>query len=271
MADQEWQIPPVPERSGDGIVTRRRFIGVGAGAFVAAILAACGTTSTTPTTGSAASSAPAASAAPTAVSGASSAPSAAASAAPTTAPSGKKGGEFHGAWPYPVPPEGHFNSINGIPKRILSDGLYRDILEMPLGMLYWQESKYTQLLATDWKFDGDNFRVTLRKGVKWSDGKDFGPQDVITTFTLLRLLRQPVWNFIDEVKANGDSGVVFHMNKPSSVVERYVIRENMRSDATFGEWSKKVQDIFTSGKTTDSNEFKQLNQDFQQQTSPEPC
>ena len=264
IADQEWQIPPVPERSGDGIVTRRRFIGVGAGAFVAAILAACGTTSTTPTTGSAASSAPAASAAPTAVSGASSAPSAAASAAPTTAPSGKKGGESHGAWPYPVPPEGHFNSINGIPKRILSDGLYRDILEMPLGMLYWQESKYTQLLATDWKFDGDNFRVTLRKGVKWSDGKDFGPQDVITTFTLLRLLRQPVWNFIDEVKADGDSGVVFHMNKPSSVVERYVIRENMRSDATFGEWSKKVQDIFTSGKTTDSNEFKQLNQDFQQ-------
>jgi len=260
MSEQEWQTPPAPEQDGDGIVTRRRFVGVGAGAMLAAILAACGTTSTTPTTAPAASTG--ASTAPTAASGASSAPSTAASAAPTAA-STKKGGEFHGAWPYPVPPEGHYNSINGIPKRILSDGLYRDVMEMPLGMLYWQENKYMQLLATDWKFDGDNFRVTLRKGVKWSDGKDFGPQDVVTTFTMLRLLRQPVWNFIDEVKADGDSGVVFHMNKPSSVVERYVIRENMRSDATFGEWAKKVQDIFTSGKTTDSNEFKQLNQDFQ--------
>lgn len=269
MTDSEWQTPSDQERSGDGIVTRRRFISVGAGAFVAAILAACGTASTPPTA-PVGSAAPASSAAPSSAGAASSAPtvakaaSSAPSSAPTTAPSGKKGGEFHGAWPYSVPPEGHYNSLNGIPKRILADGIYRDILEMPLGMLYWQENKWMQLLATDWKFDGDNFRVTLRKGVKWSDGKDFGPQDVITTFTLLRLLRQPVWNFVDEVKADGDSGVVFHMNKPSSVVERYVIRENMHSDAVFGEWAKKTQDLFASGKTTDSNEFKQLNQDFQQ-------
>ncbi len=261
------EVEPKPEREGNKPhVTRRAFIGVGAGAFVAAILAACGGTetptttssSTAPSTGTSASTAPSAAA--------STAPSAAASTAPSTAASAapKKGGEFHGAWPYQVPPEGHFNTINGIPKRILMDGIYRDILEMPLGMYYWQDKKWMQLLATDWKFDGDNFRVTLRKGVKWSDGKDFGPKDVVTTFTLLRLMRQPVWNFIDDVKADGDNGVVFHMNKPSTVVERYVIRENMRSDATFGEWAKKVQDLFASGKTVDSNEFKQMNQEFQQ-------
>jgi len=57
--------------------------------------------------------------------------------------------------------------------------------------------------------------------------------------------------------------VVFHMAKPATVVERYIIRDNMNSDATFAEWGKKAADLLAAGKTSDSTEFKQLNQDFQ--------
>ena len=239
-------------------LTRRKLLGVSAGAFVAAILAACGS-------GTPATSAPAggASTAPAASSVASAAASAA-PAASSAAPAAKKGGEFHGAWPYDVPPKGHYNSAKGVTDGIFNGGIYRDILEMPLGMYFWQDKKWMQLLATDWKFDGDNFKVTLRKGVKWSDGKDFTSKDVLTTFWLLRIMRQPIWNYIDKVEADGDNAVTFHMSKPATVVERYIIRENMKSDATFGEWAKKAADLFGSGKTTDSAEFKQLNQEFQQ-------
>ncbi len=261
MTDEREQGAEPRDGMGGQGVTRRQLLGLSAGAFVAAILAACGG-GTTPTT------APAGNTAPTTAPAAASTAAGQAPAAPTTwaaaAPAAKKGGAFHGAWPYDVPPKGHYNTAKGVTSGIFSVGIYRDILEMPLGMYYWKDKKWMQLLATDWKFEGDNFKVNLRKGAKWSDGKDFTAKDVVTTFWILRIMRQPIWNFIDDVKADGDNAVTFHMSKPATVVERYIIRENMKSDATFGDWAKKAQDLFASGKTTDSAEFKQLNQDFQQ-------
>ncbi len=263
----EREPKPTEQIQPRDFVTRRKFVGVSAGAFVAALLAACGGTdattapasSTAPSAAASAAPSSRASAAPSTAGQASTAPSASASAAPAA----KKGGEFHGAWPYDVPPKGHYNTAKGVTDSILVGGIYRDILEMPLGMYLWKEKKWIPLLATDWKFDGDNFKVNLRKGVKWSDGKDFTSKDVVTTFQLRRIMRQPIWNFIDDVKADGDNAVTFHMAKPATVVERYILRDNMNSDATFGEWGKKAQDLFASGKATDSTEFKQLNQDFQ--------
>jgi peptide/nickel transport system substrate-binding protein len=268
MTDEREPKPTEPTTPRE-FVTRRKFVGVSAGAFVAALLAACG--GTTATTAPASSTAPAASAA------ASAAPSTAASAAPSTAgqastapgaaasaaPAAKKGGEFHGAWPYDVPPKGHYNNAKGVTDGIFTTSVYRDILEMPLGMYLWKEKKWIPLLGLDSKFEGDNFKVNLRKGAKWSDGKEFTSKDVLTTFWMLRIMRQPIWNFIDDVKADGDNAVIFHMAKPATVVERYIMRENMKSDATYGEWAKKAQDLFASGKAADSTEFKQLNQEFQ--------
>ncbi len=260
----ERETEPIEHAETRVYVTRRKFVGVSAGAFVAALLAACGGTAATTAPASSTAPSVAASAAPSAApSTAGQASTAPSSATASAAPAAKKGGEFHGAWPYDVPPKGHYNSAKGVTDSILVGGIYRDILEMPLGMYYWKDKKWMQLLATDWKFDGDNFKVNLRKGVKWSDGKDFTSKDVVTTFWLRRIMRQPVWNYIDDVKADGDNAVTFHMSKPATVVERYIIRDNMNSDATFGEWAKKAQDLFASGKAADSTEFKQLNQDFQ--------
>ncbi|MFN8514667.1 MAG: ABC transporter substrate-binding protein [Chloroflexia bacterium] len=277
-------------------LTRRKLLGVSAGAFVAAILAACGGGTATNTTApassapassaaassaaaasarpsTAAASAPASSAAASSAAGASSAPASSGGASGGTsaalqplpsAPATPKKGEFHGAWPYSVPPKGHYNSAKGVTDGIFAGGIYRDLLEMPLGMYYWASKKWMPLLATDWKYDGDNFKVTLRQGAKWSDGKDFTSKDVVTTFWILRIMRQPIWNFIDKVEADGNNAVTFHMSKPATVVERYIIRENIKSDATFGEWAKKAQDLFAAGKNDQSDEFKQLNQEFQQ-------
>lgn len=286
MNDEREQTPLAQESNQpdgrflmrNGNVTRRQFVGLSASAFVAVVLAACGANATptsapaAPTT--AATTAPTKAAAggttPAATAAAGGAASPAASPttgaqATTAPPAGKKGGEFHSAWPYEVPPNGHFNTMNGIPKGILVGGPYQDVIEMPLGMYFWKDQKWMPLLATEWKFEGtDTFRVTLRQGVKWSDGKPFTSKDIVTTFWCLRIMRQPVWNFIDGVKADGDYAVTFHMSKPSTVVERYVIRERMRSDATFGEWAKKAEALYAAGKTIDDPEGKQLNQDFQQ-------
>src|SRR5579859_6808542 len=60
------------------------------------------------------------------------------------------------------------------------------------------------------------------------------------------------------------------MSKPSTVVERYVLRQvNVLSDVHYGDWAKKAQDLFASGKDLDSDEGKKLNTDFQQFRPPQ--
>lgn len=170
-------------------------------------------------------------------------------------------GAFHGAWPYEMPPAGHWNTY--VPKAITL-GIYWDLIQQPFAMYYWASGKWLPLLATEWRtVPPDTFEVTLRQGVKWSDGRDLTPQDVVTTFTVGRLENWTVWRYIDRIEVQGNK-IRFHMAKPSTVVERYILRERIRDHATYGPWADKVMDLVKAGKTPDSEEWKKLRQDFQQ-------
>jgi peptide/nickel transport system substrate-binding protein len=183
------------------------------------------------------------------------------------APLAQAGGkEFHGAWPYELPPTGHFNYMQGITHAILRGGIYDDLITLPMAMYYWKEQRWLPLLANSWGFDANasTFNVTLNSGLNWSDGKPITSKDVVSTFWAARILRNVVWEFVDDIKAVDDMTVSFHMSKPSTVVERYVLRQvNVLSDAQFGDWAAKAQALFASGKNMDSPEGKQLNTDFQ--------
>jgi len=174
--------------------------------------------------------------------------------------------EYHGAWPYQVPPTGHFNIVNGVVKGILSDGPYIDLVVPPMAMYYWKEQKWLPLLAKDaGTFDksANTFTIKLQSGLKWSDGKTLTSKDVVTTFWALRLIRNVVWKYIDKIQAPDDTTVVFHMSTPSTVVQRYVLKAEIYSDSTYGDWAQKAQALFSSGKDLSSDEGKKLNDDFQ--------
>lgn len=172
------------------------------------------------------------------------------------------GGVFAGAYPYQVPPVGHFNMF--VTNRI-NIGIYQALFEPPLAMYHWADGSWMPLLATDWEVDPDaaTLTVNLRQGVKWSNGDDFTAEDVIVTFNCRRLAKGTVWRFLDSVEAVDDHTVVFHMSEPSTVVERYVIRNEYIVDrATYGEWSDKVQALVDAGKDKDSDEWNALLQEF---------
>ena len=175
--------------------------------------------------------------------------------------------EFHGAWPYEVPPNGHFNLIFGVTHGILEGGIYKDVVLAPLAMYYWAQQKWMPVLASEWGFDASasTFTVKLNSGLKWSDGNPITSKDVVTTAWAYRLARNVVWQFIDDVKATDELTTVFHMSKPATVVERYILRQlNVLSDVQYGDWARKAQDLFNRGGNLDSPEGKQLNTDFQQ-------
>jgi peptide/nickel transport system substrate-binding protein len=180
----------------------------------------------------------------------------------------KGSGEFHGAWPYDVPPKGHFNLVNPIPEAILGNqGPYMDLVVPPPAMYLWKERKWVALLAEDdsWKFDAgaSTFTVSLKKNLKWSDGKDLTAKDLVTSLWLARIMNDILWNYIDKAEATDDQTVTVHMSKPSTVVERYVLRYPIYSDAVYGEWAQKAQALFAGGKDMTSTEGKKLNTDFQ--------
>lgn len=173
-----------------------------------------------------------------------------------------KAAVFNGAWPYKVPPEGHFNTF--VTNGILGGSPYQDLIEMPLAFYRWADNGWLPLLATKWEFQGDNFVVTLRDGVKWSDGSEFTADDVVTTFTIGRLMKNAVWKYIDRVEAKDKRTVVFHMARPSTVVQRYVLREmRIRAHSVYGEWAKKVAALAQKDPKLESDEAKQLRLEFE--------
>ena len=175
--------------------------------------------------------------------------------------------EFHGAWPFELPPNGHFNYMVGVAHGILRGGIYDDLVTLPMAMYYWKAQQWLPLLAHSWGFDpiAGTFTLKLQDGLFWSDGKPITSKDVVSTFWAARIIRNVVWQYIDGVNALDETTVSFHMSKPSTVVERYVLRQlNVLSDVHYGDWARKAQDLFNSGKDLDSTEGKQLNTDFQQ-------
>jgi peptide/nickel transport system substrate-binding protein len=184
------------------------------------------------------------------------APEAAAPAAPA-----RPGGEFHGAYPYKVPPEGHLNTFvtNGIPNGI---GIYWDLLELRGAFYRWADGTWVPVAAEKWEtVPPDKFVLYLRKGMKWSDGNEVTAKDVIATYNVGRLLKWTEFKYVDEIKALDDYTVEFHMYVPSPVVERYVLSAHYRSAATYGAIADKVAALMAAGKGPDSDEWKALVQE----------
>lgn len=173
--------------------------------------------------------------------------------------------EFHGAWPFQVPPKGHFNEMPGLVDMIVGDGPYLDLLVPPPAMYLWKEKKYQGILAESWTLDpaAKTYTVKLKSGLKWSDGKPVTSKDMVSTWWCLRLLRNVGWNYISTVEATDEQTVVFTLSNPSNVFERYALRTEIFSDAVYGEWATKTKALFDGGKDVDSPEGAQLNTEFQ--------
>ena len=168
------------------------------------------------------------------------------------------GKEYHGAFPYQVPPTGHLNSFvtDGIPNGI---SIYWDFLELPGARYYWAENKWLPLAAEKWEFQPpDKFVLHLRQGIKWSDGSDFTAKDVVATYNVGRLFKWTEFQYVDTVTATDDYTVEFHMTTPSTVIERYVLTQHYRSAATYGALADQVQKLVEANTSTDSSEWKLL-------------
>ncbi|MDP9265898.1 MAG: ABC transporter substrate-binding protein [Chloroflexota bacterium] len=174
----------------------------------------------------------------------------------TTGGATKKGGEFHGAWPYDLPPKGHYNQF--ATGAILSGSIYTDVFFPSLAVYKWADAKWEYWLAESSQQNGENFEVKLRPGIKWSDGTAFTSKDVATTYNVGRLQGFGVWTYTDKIETPDDLTVRFHINRPSNLVERLVLRNGIRPDSVYGALGKKAADLFAAGKKATDDEGKAI-------------
>ncbi len=157
--------------------------------------------------------------------------------APVQAQEFEEGSVLNVAWPYSVPPTGHFNSFAS---GAITLGMYQDIHLPPLATLLWAEGEYAGMVASDFGWDEDgNYFVTVVEGVTWSDGSAMSADDVVATFMIEKLRGSAVWSILTGVEAMGDT-VVFKMDAPSSLAERQILTTNIRPASVFGDIASRV-------------------------------
>src|SRR5450631_1509829 len=98
----------------------------------------------------------------------------------------------------------NFNPFQG--SQLHGTNLIYEPLEIPSPI----DGTYTPFLATGYMFsDPTSLVYTIRQGVKWSDGKDFSPADVVFTFNLLKkypaLDTNSVWGAMTAISASGNN------------------------------------------------------------------
>ncbi len=153
---------------------------------------------------------------------------------------------FYGAWPYSLPPDGHFNSFAS---RALSMGNYQDLMEPPSAVYIWSTGEYEGFLASEFGFDADNnYLVTMRDGVTWSDGTPVTAQDLVVTYQVGRLLNWSEWAFIDRVEAVDDMTVKFTLNSPGYSVERSILVTAVRPASVYGDFGARAQALMDEGR-----------------------
>ncbi|HLV37324.1 MAG TPA: ABC transporter substrate-binding protein, partial [Spirillospora sp.] len=137
------------------------------------------------------------------------------------------------AWPYSVPPTGHFNTFaaNG-----MLMGIYQDLFEPPLAVLIWADNTYEGFAAESFGYDEDgNYVVTLKSGYTWSDGSPISADDLIATFNLFRLRGDAVWTALTGMEKVDDMTVKFMMDEPSTLAERRILITNLRPASVYGD------------------------------------
>jgi len=184
----------------------------------------------------------------------------AAACAPGATPTGggggtaKKGGEFHAAWPWDLPPKGHYNWLSS--GNIMQGSYIQDFFIPSLGVYRWAEGKWENWLMESAAQNGENYEVKLKQGLKWDDGKEFTSADVASTYWVGRSQGFGIWTYADKLETPDKYTVRFHISRPSSLVPRLVLRNPIRPDSQFGPFAKKLQDLYGAGKTTTSDEVK---------------
>lgn len=172
------------------------------------------------------------------------------------------------AWPYSVPPQGHFNEFAA---GRIDLGIVFDLMYPPMAFYHWGAAEYEGILADSFGFDQDNnYVVTLKSGSAWSDGTPVTSQDIVTTFNVFYLTNHQAWNSISKVEVVDDLTAKFTVTAPSAELERVIITENIQPTSLYGDIADRAQALIDEGKKSGDADFDALLDELTQYRPEQP-
>jgi len=163
--------------------------------------------------------------------------------------------EINIAWPYQMPPDGHFNSFaSGVIN--LGGNTYQDLMEPPFAVYKWAEGVYEGMMAESFGFDADNnYTITLKSGVTWSDGSAVTSQDIVTTFNTGYLIGFPSWSYITSVEVVDDLTAKLNMQSPSPLAEYRILATQIRPTSVYGDFADRAVPFIEAGTKAGDADF----------------
>lgn len=160
---------------------------------------------------------------------------------------------FGGAWPYSVPPTGHLNMFA---TNRLDLGIYLYLRFPNYAIYHWASGEYEGLLADTFGYDEDNnYVLTIKDGISWSDGSAFTSKDVVDTFNILYLLNDQIWRSVSGVEAVDDLTVKFTVTAPSLDLERRILTQRPQASSVYGDIAATAAEIAAAGGATGEADF----------------
>jgi peptide/nickel transport system substrate-binding protein len=157
------------------------------------------------------------------------------------------------AWPYQVPPTGHLNMFA---TNRLDLGIHLYLRFPNYAIYHWASGEYEGQLADTFGYDEDNnYVLTLKDGISWSDGNPLTSKDVVDTFNILYLLNDQIWQSVSGVEAVDDLTVKFTVTAPSLDLERRILTQRPQSSAVYGEISATAAELIAAGGATGEADF----------------
>ena len=160
---------------------------------------------------------------------------------------------FGGAWPYQVPPTGHLNMFA---TNRIDLGIWQYLRFPPFAIYHWATGEYEGELADTFGYDAsNNYVITLKDGISWSDGSPLTSQDVVDTFNIRYLLNDQTWQSISGVEAVDDLTVKFTVTAPSLDLERRILTEHVQASSVYGDIAATAAELVAAGAATGDADF----------------
>ncbi|WP_444962749.1 ABC transporter substrate-binding protein [Nocardiopsis sp. M1B1] len=148
---------------------------------------------------------------------------------------------------------------------LLMNSVYADLF-LPAGAFYnWETHEWDYLLLENSAWEDDDLVVTLRPGLKWSDGTDLTAEDLHQNYAI-RVLEAPAWSVgfpqITELERLDDLSVRARFDNPFPGIELQVVKHRIFSKSTYGDFGERAIAMVADGVRQGDDEHTEFNAEF---------
>ncbi|MDE3719841.1 ABC transporter substrate-binding protein [Nocardiopsis sp. N85] len=148
---------------------------------------------------------------------------------------------------------------------LLTNSVYVDLFLTSSAFYNWATHEWDYLLVESSTWEGDDLIVSLRPGLKWSDGTDLNADDLHQNYAI-RALEAPSWSVgfpqITELEKLDDLSVRARFDAPFPGIELRILKHRIFSKSTYGDFGERAIEMFGGGVRQGDDEHNEFNAEF---------